>query len=370
MIGTMKRTGNLMDNICSIDNLLLAYYKAKRGKGYLPYVAEYSRNLVENIVRLRSQLLSGEVSIGRYRYFNIYDPKLRKICAAAFEERIVHHAIINVCHSYFERHLIYDTYATRLCKGSYAAIDRARNAMRHYAYVAKLDVRSYFESISHDVLKNKLRRIFKDYRLLALIDKIIDSYESTKNHGIPIGNLTSQYFANFYLSFLDHYAKEIVGVPVYIRYMDDILLFGRTAADVKVYMRDIAQYAEKELDIKLKQPVFCSVDRGISFLGYSLYPHKILLNRRSKVRFKRKMGKYVDMYLSGKWTDTEFNEHIVPLFAFVRKAYTKSLRTDICKKYTVDGRNRLEPRSPWRQLEQQCADLSCFESEQQYSRQP
>lgn len=334
----MKRAGNLMDRICEVDNLLLAYHKACRGKRHLPYAIEYSEHLFDNITRLRAELLSGTVRIGRYRYFTIYDPKLRKICAAAFEERIIHHAIINVCHPYFERHLIYDTYATRLGKGTYAAIDRARKAVRQYDFVAKLDVKSYFDSISHDILKLKLRRIFKDAKLLELFDLIIDSYGNASGRGIPIGNLTSQYFANFYLSFLDHYAKEEVKVPVYIRYMDDILLFGRAATEVKTYLRDIIQYAEEELRLKLKQPVFCRTDVGISFLGYSLYPHKMLLNRRSKVRFKRKMKKYADTYENGKWTDVQYNEHITPLLAFAQKAYTKGLRTDVCNKITVDGR--------------------------------
>lgn len=328
----MKRVGNLMDEICAIDNLLLAYYKAKRGKQQLPYVVEYSNNLFENIVRLHVQLRSMNFKIGRYRYFYIRDPKLRKICAAAFEERIIHHAIINVCHSYFERHLIYDTYATRLGKGVYAAIDQARIAMRRYGYVAKLDVKAYFDSISHDILKQKLRRIFKDTKLLTLFDRIIDSYETTSGFGIPIGNLTSQYFANFYLSYLDHYSKEIVRVPCYIRYMDDILLFGATPSLVRDYVRMIRFFVENELHLKLKRPVFCSTYSGVSFLGYSLHPHKLLLNRRSKIRLKKKMSEYTNMYVSDKWTDTEYKEHIIPLLAFAQKAYTKGLRMDLCTK--------------------------------------
>ncbi|MDE7379330.1 MAG: RNA-directed DNA polymerase [Paraprevotella sp.] len=321
-----------MDRICAIDNLLLAYYKAKRGKQQLPYVVEYSMNLFENIVRLRAQLQSMNIKIGRYRYFNIYDPKFRKICAAVFEERIMHHAIINICHPYFERHLIYDTYATRLGKGIYAAIDRAKIAMRQYGFVAKLDMKAYFDSISHDILKQKLRRIFKDMKLLALFDRIIDSYETTSGFGIPIGNLTSQYFANFYLSYLDHYSKEVVRIPCYIRYMDDILLFGSTSSQVREYVFRINLFVENELRLKLKQPVFCSTYSGVSFLGYSLFPHKILLNRRSKIRLKKKMSEYERMYAIGEWTDMEYKEHIIPLLAFAQKAYTKGLRTELCKR--------------------------------------
>lgn len=330
MTGTMKRVGNLFDEICSVDNLLSAYYKAQRGKRLSVYVISYSQNLFCNIVNLRNRLLAGNAEIGRYRYFNIYDPKLRRICAAAFEERVMHHAIMNVCHTYFDRNLIYDTYATRLGKGQYAAIGRAQMSMRRYACVAKLDVRHYFDSISHDILKSKLRRIFKDSRLLALFDRIIDSYESYYGYGLPIGNLTSQYFANFYLSCLDHYIKETLKVHGYVRYMDDMLLFGKTPEQIREYVRQVSLFVENELRLKLKQPVFCHTSSGVSFLGYSLYPNKILLNRRSKLRFRKKMYEYVANYENDVWSEKEYIEHIIPLLAFAGKAYTKSLRSSLC----------------------------------------
>ncbi len=328
----MKRVGNLMEKICTIDNLLLAYHKAKKGKQQSRSVIVYSENLVENIVRLRGELLSGDVKIGRYHYFTIYDPKLRRICAAAFEERIIHHAIINVCHPYFERHLIYDTYATRLGKGAYAAINRARAAMHKYGYVSKLDMKTYFDSISHDILKLKLRRIFKDEKLLELFDRIIESYEKKPGYGIPIGNLTSQYFANYYLSYLDHYAKEVLKVPVYIRYMDDILVFDTAPIKIREDVYQIRCFIEKELHLRLKQPVFGTTSSGVSFLGYTLYPHKLLLNRRSKIRLKNKMHEYAALYAGNEWTDWEYMSHITPLLAFSQKAYTKGLLRRLCAK--------------------------------------
>jgi len=320
----------LMAEICEIDNLLLAYHKAIKGKRQLRYAIDYSGNLFSNIVRLQEQLLSGTYEFGNYHYFHIYDPKYRKICAAAFEERIIHHAIINICHIYFEKHLIYDTYATRLGKGIYSAIKRARIAMRSYRYVAKLDVKSYFDSISHVTLKKKLRRLFKDGELLSLLDKIIDSHENTPGYGIPIGNLTSQYFANFYLSFLDHYAKEILKIPVYVRYMDDILIFGESLSQIKKYVNCVCVFVGSELSLNMKQPVYAHVESGVSFLGYSLFPNKILLNRRSKIRFKRKMYQYSVRHKTGVWNDVEYKDHLIPLLAFVNKAYTKGLRKQTC----------------------------------------
>ncbi|MCM1170248.1 MAG: RNA-directed DNA polymerase [Bacteroides sp.] len=326
----MKRAGFLMERICAADNLLSAYHEAGKGKRQRDYVVAYSRNLFDNIARLQKALLSGGLKVGRYHYFYIHDPKLRKICAADFEERIVHHAIINICHPYFEKNLIADTYASRIGKGVYAALEKARSAMRKYGYVAKLDVRKYFDSISHEVLKEKLRRMFKDARLLALFDRIVDSYSSGTGRGVPIGNLTSQYFANYYLSFLDHHVMEVMRAPAYIRYMDDMLVFGQTRKEVKAYVREIDRYARDELKLVLKEPVFTKVEAGVSFLGYAVYPHKILLNRRSKVRFRNKMRKYMRMYETGEWSDEAYLNHVTPLLAFTRKAYTKGLRGRLC----------------------------------------
>ena len=328
----MKRAGALMPKIVEVDNLLKAYYKAVRGKRCKKSVRTFSGSLYENILSLREQLVSGTFEVGRYHYFKVYDPKERVICAASFEERVVHHAIMNICHECFERYLIYDTYATRKDKGIYAAIDKARKGMKTAGYAVKLDVRKYFDSISHEILKQKLKRIFKDKELLNLLNRIIDSYTTSEDRGIPIGNLTSQYFANFYLSFLDHYAKEVLKVPVYVRYMDDILMFGSDKEEVKVFTHAVKEFVECELRLQLKPEVVVSTDYGVSFLGYTIFKNKILLNRRSKIRLKRKVKKYGDLYNSGVWGDNDYITHITPLLSFAEKAYTKSLRNRLCER--------------------------------------
>lgn len=149
----MRRAGNLIEKIADIDNLFDAYYKARRGKQHKYSVQQYARHIEENLTSLRRQILSGDVKVGAYHRFKIYDPKERVICAAPFSDRVLHHAIMNVCKPVFERHLIYDTYATRDGKGIYQAIAKACQGMLKYNYVAKLDVRKYFDSISHRILK-------------------------------------------------------------------------------------------------------------------------------------------------------------------------------------------------------------------------
>ncbi len=328
----MKREGHLIESIANIDNLMMAYYQARRGKQHRYSVKEYGHNIFRNLLNLQEEILSGEITIGKYHYFKIYDPKERQICAAPFEERVLHHAIINVCRPYFERNLIYDTYATRNNKGVYAAIDRAKVAMKRYEYVAKLDVRKYFDSISHSILKQKLRKIFKDERLLNIFDKIIDSYCVEVDKGIPIGNLTSQYFANYYFSSIDHYMKEVLRVPVYVRYMDDILLFSEDFEAIKRYVNVIDDRLQQTLLLQFKPPVIRRTCYGVSFLGYKLCKHAMFLNRRSKIRFRRKMLQYESYRNSGFWSEDEYMQHITPLLAFAKKADTWNLRQSICCK--------------------------------------
>ena len=263
----MKRTGNLMEKICELDNLYLAFHKANKGKSGNSAAIDYRNNLHVNISILQEQLSSGNISIGNYHYFTIYEPKERLICAADFSERVLHHALMNVCHFYFERQLIYDTYATRPGKGTYAALDRAKKAIKKYRYVAKMDVRKYFDSISHAILHAKWRRLFKDEQLLRVFEKIINSYHTEPNHGLPIGNLTSQYFANFYLSELDHFAKEALRIEMYIRYMDDILIFGNDRQKLLHHTRVLQEKAKTDLAVSFKPPIlnasFFSVTRCI-----------------------------------------------------------------------------------------------------------
>lgn len=325
---SMRRTGNLIDSIAETDNLLLAFYKAQRGKQAKQEVVEYRTHLWKHIAELSNQIRQGNVIVGHYNTFKIFDPKERLICAAPFCERVLHHALMNVCHPYFERVLIYDTYATRINKGVYLAIERARRASIKCDFVAKLDVRKYFDSISHAVLKTDLARLFKDPVLLRVFYSIIDSYHSDGDKGLPIGNLTSQYFANLYLSPLDHYAKERLKIPYYVRYMDDILLFGSSRDEVRGWTEELSSQIEQR-SLTFKSPVFKKVGQSFPFLGYRIAPHYIGLNSRSKNRFAQKLTDYNRLYSNGSWDDITYHLHITPLLGFAQYAYTKGFRKQL-----------------------------------------
>ncbi len=322
----MKRAGNLIEAIADIENLRYAYIKARRGKEGKYEVQCFSKSLDENLLKLKKSVENDCVDVGKYHYFKIFDPKERMICAASFDERVLHHAIMNVCHQYFDRNLIADTYATRIGKGIYKALDKTFREIHNYRYVAKLDFRKYFDSISHDILKRKLKTLFKDNKLLNILYEIIDSYSTTEGRGIPIGNLTSQYFANFYLSGMDHYIKEVLKVRFYVRYMDDMLLMSDELSELKLYVSCIKSFAEYNLCLTLKPVVINVCVKGISFLGYKVYPEKILLNKLSKNRFKTKSHDYERRLYENEWNDTEYGCHVTPLYGYCCHAYSKMLR--------------------------------------------
>ncbi|MBR7176530.1 MAG: RNA-directed DNA polymerase, partial [Bacteroidales bacterium] len=225
-----------------------------------------------------------------------------------------------------------------LNKGVYKALDKAKSAAKRYRYVAKLDFRKYFDSISHDILKDKLERIFKDKRLLDIFSQIIDTYSVEEGKGIPIGNLTSQYFANYYLSSLDHYVKEELKVPVYIRYMDDMLLFDNDIRRLKECVNLVENYSCEKLHLTLKIPVVKQTEDTVSFLGYKIGKNVILLNSRSRNRFSKKMFRYEKLLSNGIWSEKEYQLHILPLLAFVQYAHTKKMRRRVLLRIKVEER--------------------------------
>ncbi len=309
-----------------LDNLYLAYFKAAKGKMQKKEVIEFRENLDKEIYDIKREIENGTIKVGNYRYFTIYDPKERLICAASFKERVLHHAIMNICHDYFDRTLIDTTFATRKGKGVYAAIDYARKALKKYEYVVKLDFRKFYDSINHEVLYEKLCKKIKDKALLRLFRNIISSYEVTPGCGLPIGNLTSQYFANNYLSSLDHYIKEELHLPVYVRYMDDMLLGSNNREELKRSVNLVSKYSRDLLRLTLKTPVFRSSSSGIDFLGYKIYCHHLELSGRSKKRYRDKLYKYNKYLACGKWTEEEFRAHVMPALAFTEYAECLSFR--------------------------------------------
>ncbi len=332
----MKRQGYLFDRVCSFEALIPAAKEAAKGKKRKLEVARFLLNLENEVIELEKELISKSYHPGPYHTFMIHDPKERMICAADFRDRVVHHAVCRALDPIFERSFIFDTYACRKDKGTHRAIKRARSFCLRYSYFLKMDVHKFFDSVDQAVLKFMLRRKVKDADLLWLLDVFIDHpVPWTKSgKGIPIGNLTSQNFANYYLSGLDHFIKEHIRIEGYIRYMDDLVLF----ADEKETLWDAAKRIEKFLREKLKLEIkngssfLAPVKQGLPFLGFRVFPRVIRISRKGWRRFRRKIQRTENMFIREEIDNEKRVRSTASLIGHLGQANTRNLRAPFLKK--------------------------------------
>ncbi len=326
----MKRFGNLYTHVVSYENLILAAHKAFRGKKARASVASFYFHLETEVIGLQEELISGQYCPRPYRQFEIREPKVRQICSSDFRDRVVHHAVCNVIDPLFERRLIGDTYACRNNKGAHAALKRAQQFARTHSYYLKCDIRKYFQSIDHQVLKKLLGRIIKDKKLLSLLDLIIDHAvpDSDPGKGIPIGNLTSQHFANFYLGELDHYLKEHCRLKGYVRYMDDFICFGQEKKILKDLLGQIRVFVDEKLKLILKDKVvrIAPVTEGVPFLGFRIFRKLIRLQRPNLVRFRKKIKKKERQFQSGLITESDLADSVNSMVAHIAHANSGMVR--------------------------------------------
>lgn len=289
----MKRLGNIYEDIISIDNLLLADKKARAGKSKQWGIIQFDKNFDQNIMDIYRELANGSYKTSEYKHRTIYEPKERLISILRYRDRVVQHAIMNQLESMFVANLTADTYSCVKGRGTHRASFKLRKYLKDVegtTFCLKIDIRKYYPNVDHDILKAKLKRKIKDPELLALLFGIIDSAP-----GLPIGNLLSQYFANFYLSDFDHILKEKGKLKYYLRYLDDIVIL---APDTE-YLRQVLSWIRKhlnevlKLDINPKWQIFKvaaqhrAPGRGIDFVGYVHYHEHVRLRKRIKVAFAK-----------------------------------------------------------------------------------
>lgn len=281
----MKRTASLFSQIVDYENLRLAWLKARKGKTSKKSVQNFSRNVNKNLQVIHDRMIASPPVLSKYIQFKIYDPKERMISVVPFPDRVMHHAIMNVLEPVFERQFIFHTYACRKGKGTHAVARYAFKCSGRSEFFLKLDVRKYFDSIDHTVLKQLLCRIIKDARCLELLFGVIDSYKidfegesAGRKKGLPIGNLTSQFFANFYLSALDHFCLE-------------------------------------KLELFLKVPVFGKTFRGVPFLGWRITKDRIFLLSKTKRRMKNRLKEIQKAFERGKITEEKALERTEAVYA-------------------------------------------------------
>jgi len=230
---TMKTYNNLWKQLCSYTNLLMAFNNAKKRKSKKDYVLKFEKDLDKNLEELRLELLFHTYNPKPLRTFILRDPKTRKISKSDFRDRIVHHALCNILEPILSKPFIHDSYANRKGKGNLKALNRFDYFKRKVSknnnkncYVLKADIKHYFDEVPHEVLLNILKKNIKDAKIIWLISKILSNFNSrVKGIGMPLGNLTSQFFANIYLNELDQFVKHKLKVKYYIRYVDDFVIF-------------------------------------------------------------------------------------------------------------------------------------------------
>lgn len=291
----MKRFGNLFEQICELENLRKAHRNSRKNKAFYKEVKMVNSNEDYYLGLIRESLIKETYKTSKYeKFIKIDQNKEREIYKLPYyPDRIVQWAILQIIEPILKNKMINDTYSAIPKKGIHYGLKRVTKALEDSdgtKYCLKFDIKKYYPSINHTILKNKYRRIFKDAKLLSLLYEIIDSVEMTEDTGIPIGNYLSQWSANLFLSDFDHWLKETKRRKYAYRYMDDVVVLGETKEELHKLLNDIRVYFERlKLTIKQNHQVFPVDIRGIDFLGYRIFRGYILLRKTTCKNLKRKM---------------------------------------------------------------------------------
>lgn len=297
----MRRIRIDLGEIAAIPNLAEATARAARGKRERPVVRAFLDRLEENLTALAHDILSGRAPRGEYRCFRIRDPKPRLIHAACFQDRVLHHAVMLQAGPVLERAMTATSYACRPGKGTLAAVQVTQSALQRFPWYVKVDVSGYFEHIDHRRLLGLLNRHFKGAGFMALLWRILTSYEAASGKGLPIGSLTSQYFANDYLNGLDRLLLEQLGVRAEVRYMDDVVWWCDSRKQAHETLAAVKDWLIRERLLQLKEP--SQINRschGVSFCGYRVLRGALLLSRRRRRRYQERRAYWETAWHEGQ----------------------------------------------------------------------
>jgi len=371
----------------SFENLLRAAHAAARGKRFKPGVARFVFDLERQLLRLHEELTAKSYRPGPYRTFTIYEGKKRQISAAPFRDRVVHHALTGVLEPIFERSFVFDSFACRKGKGTHAAVERCQAFARRHRYVLKADVRKFFPSIDHAILKGQVARKVKDPHVLWLVDRIIDHSNpqdpvlmwfpgddlftpTERRRGMPLGNQTSQFFANVYLDPLDHFVTDRLGL-CYVRYVDDFLVFSDDKRRLHEVRVQVERFLERlRLQIHRDKSVVFPCDQGIRFLGYRVFPTHRLLARENVVRFRRRMRWMQRAFAGGRIGFDAIRPRIMSWLGHARRADTYRLRTDLFRRMTFQRATTKPSSAPGRGVQQSTGERPLGEPQQERADEP
>lgn len=357
----------MFKDICDLENLIKAYYFARRGKRSKLRICQFDFFLESNLIKLKYFLTTNKYLPSPYAHFIIYDPKTRQVAAPAFCDRVLQHSLVSTIDPLFEKRFIYDSYACRKEKGTHFGAKRIKkflmaarciNGKEKEIYVLQCDIHKFFQSISWDILLSIISKTINCHQTVNLIEKIVTTHERTlgkdpiqlsifsftgfdneavsvtDRRGLPIGNLTSQLFANIYLNELDHFAKEVLRERWYARYMDDFLIIHHDKNHLLEVRDKIKIFLEKTLNLRLhsKKMVIKNVREGVPFVGYRIFYDHILVRSSTLSHIQKKYKKKLKLFQQGQISREELRQTICSISGHFNHANAHNLYSFMIKK--------------------------------------
>lgn len=319
----MKRKGNLWQEICSIENVTKSVYTTLKAQRNNAQKRAFISDLQGNINRIQQQLADKTFEFSTLYEFRVYEPKERIIHCPILTDKCVHHAIMDVCKPYIIDKLIYDTYGSIKGRGLQMCADKMIRNRRKYEdwYYVQIDCKKFYPSIPHDEVKRCIREVFKDKDLLFYLDKIIDRHQDFENRGLAIGVFPSQYLSNLVMNDVDRYAKEIMRIKWYFRYMDDIICFVPTKEDAHKVLDGLTEKIEC-IGMNVKNNARIAPFRcGIDIIGYKFYPTHTLIRKRTKLNMIRKARKLDEMGVD----DEEWKQQMASYYGWIKHSNSRNL---------------------------------------------
>ncbi len=352
----MECQNNLYNKLCTYENLEFAFKKARKRKTLKPYVILFEKNLREILLNLRTELLFHTYNPMPLKTFVLRDPKTRKISKSEFRDRVVHHALCNIIEPIFDKTFIYDSYANRIGKGTFKAIERfdyfKRKVSRNNTktcYVLKADIKHYFEAVSHDILIATIKKRIDDKRVLWLIRAILSNHNTIeKGKGMPLGNLTSQFFANVYLNALDQFVKHKLKAKFYIRYVDNFVILHNIREMLEEYKSKINIFLKENLKLELHpdKSKIIQLDNGIGFFGVRLFFHHKLVRKKNIGNFEKKFEASKELYFKGIISREKVLGQFEGWLAYISNADTYKYRRHLTRMFNqyfpVEKVNKIE----------------------------
>ncbi len=340
----------------------MALKKARKHKTLKPCVLEFEENVTENLDLLRIELLFYSYKPRPLKTFILRDPKTRKISKSDFRDRVIHHAVCNIIEPFFEKMFIHDSYANRIGKGTLKAIQRFEYFRRklsqnntHKVFILKSDIRHYFDEVDHSILLKIVSKRIYDPGVLWLIRRVLSNYSTSEGKGMPLGNLTSQFFANVYLNELDQFVKHKLKAKQYIRYVDDFVILHNSEEQLTDWRGKIAEFLREKLLLNLhpeKTRIVLS-NQGIDFLGLKIFLHHKIMKKRNVRLFKRKLKLICEKYDNSEVMYDEVYDFLEGWIAYAKNADTYNVRKKVLTEFEMNFPNEISSKEINRYLKMQ-----------------